>query len=44
MDKKGGREGGREVVSRFSGENFLSHSVEKLRRLTLLFCVSENFR
>ena len=30
-------------VSNFSVENFLSHSAEKLRRVTLLCCVSENF-
>ena len=30
--------------SRFSVENFLSHSKEKLRRGTLLCCVSEIFR
>ena len=34
----------REGVSRFSDENFLSHSAEKFRRGTLLCCVSENFR
>ena len=31
------------VMSRFSVENFLSHSAETLRRGTLLCCVSENF-
>ena len=35
------REGG---VSRFSVENFLSHSAENFRRWTLLCCVSEKFR
>ena len=38
MDKKG--EGG---VSRFSVENFLSHSAETIRRGTLLCYVSETF-
>ena len=38
MDKK-------EVeVSRFSFENFLSHSAGKVRRGTVLCCVSVNFR
>ena len=36
--------GGGWVVSRFSIENFLSHSDEKFRRGNLLCCVSENFR
>ena len=36
MDKKG--------VPRFLVEKFLSYSAEKLRRGTLLCCVSENFR
>ena len=31
------------VMSRFSVENFLSHSTEKFCRGTLLCCVSENF-
>ena len=31
-------------LSRFSVEIFVSHSAEKLRRGTLLCCVSENFR
>ena len=31
------------VMSRFSIENFLSHSTETFRRGTLLCCVSENF-
>ena len=31
------------VMSRFSVENFLSHSAETFRRGTLLCCVSENF-
>ena len=35
MDKSGG-------VSRFSVENFLSRSAEKIRRCTLLCCVSGN--
>ena len=38
MDKGGGG------VSRFSVENFLSHSAEKFRCWNLLRCVSENFR
>ena len=38
MDKKGG--GG---VSRFSVENFLSHSAETFCRGSLLCCVSEKF-
>ena len=36
MDKRG--EGG---VSRYSVENFLSHSAEKFGRVTFLCCVSE---
>ena len=32
------------VMSRFSVENFLSHSTETFRRGTFLSCVSENFR
>ena len=43
MDKRGGGEGGREGVSRFSVEIVLSHSTETFRRGTLLCCVSENF-
>ena len=30
-------------MSRFSMEDFLSHSPERFRRGTLLCCVSENF-
>ena len=43
MDKRdeGGGGGG---VSRFSVRIFLSHSAENFRRVTLLCCVSENFR
>ena len=37
MDKQGG-------VSRFSVENFLSRSAEKVRRGTLLSIVSDYFR
>ena len=44
MDKRGGGRGRREGVSRFSVKNFLSQSAEKFRRITLLRCVSENFR
>ena len=43
MDKRGGG-GVREGVSRFSVEDFLSHSAENIRRGTLLCCVSEIFR
>ena len=39
MDKKRGGGG----VSKFSIENFLSHSTETFRRRTFLCCVSENF-
>ena len=36
--------GGKEGVSRFSVENFLSYSAEKFHSWNLLRCVSENFR
>ena len=40
-EKVYGKEGGE--VSRFSFEKFLSDSAEKIRRGTLLCCVSDNF-